>query len=145
MVRIIERILAVLGIVILLAATIYVAIKFQGINEDIPIHFNAAGEPDGYGSKYSLLFPIILGWVIYISNLILLRLPKIWNVPAGWSYAPIKMMVVVLNVFVALTFAWMIVASVRGQGLGLGFIIVTLGGIFGTIIIGCTVSFLKRG
>lgn len=144
MTRMIERILSVLGIVILLVATIILAIKFSGITGEIPTHFNAAGEADAYGSKYSLLFPIITGWIIYIADLILLRFPKAWNIPRGWSCGPIKMMVVVLNVFVAITFAWMTIASVQGKGLGPGFIIVTLGGVFGTIIVGCVFSFLKR-
>lgn len=144
MIKIIERILSVLGIIILLVATVFLVIKFNDITGEVPTHFNAAGEADAYGSKFSLLFPIMLGWIIYIVDLILLRVPKAWNVPRGWAYGPIKMMVVVLNVFVAITFAWMTIASVQGKGLGPGFVIVTLGGIFGTIIVGCVFSFLKR-
>lgn len=144
MTRMIERILAVLGIVILLVTTIFLAIKFSSITGEVPTHFNAAGEADEYGSKFSLLVPIILGWVIYITDLILLKFPKAWNVPRGWAYGPIKMMVVVLNVFIAISFSWMTIASVQGEGLGPGFIIITLGGVFGTIIAGCVFSFLKR-
>lgn len=143
MVRVIERVLSVLGIVILLGATIFFAIKFHSITGEVPTHFNVAGEADAYGSKYSLLFPIILGWIMYIAILVLLRFPKGWNVPVGWAIGPIKMMVVVLNVFIAITFAWMAVAAVNGLGLGPGFIIVSLGGTFGTIIVGCIFSFLK--
>lgn len=145
MIKIIERILSALGIVVLLGATIFLAIKFPGITGEVPTHYNAAGEADAYGSKFSLLFPIILGWIIYIADLILLRLPKTWNVPSGWAYGPIKMMVVVLNVFMAVIFAWITIASVKGQGLGAAFTIISLGGTFGTIIVGCIVSFMKRG
>lgn len=143
--KIIEKILLILGIFILLAATIFFVIKFIGITGEVPTHFNVAGEADAYGSKYSLLFPIIMGWIMYISILILLRFPKSWNMPAGWALGPIKMMVEVLNLFMAITFAWMTIASVSGKGLGPGFIIVSLGGTFATIIVGCIFSFLKRG
>lgn len=144
MVKSIERMLSVLGIVILLVATIFFAVKFYGITGEVPTHFNMAGEADAYGSKYSLLFPIIMGWILYIITLILLRFPNVWNVPGGWALGPIKMMVLVLNVFIAITFAWMAIASINGQGLGLSFMIVSLGGVFGTITAGCILSFIKR-
>ena len=45
----------------------------------IPVHFNAAGQPDGYGNKFTLLILPVLATIFYLGLTILNRYPHIFN------------------------------------------------------------------
>lgn len=49
--------------------------------ETIPVHFNAAGQPDDYGSRSSLWFLPLTGVFMYLMFTILEGFPQIYNYP----------------------------------------------------------------
>ncbi len=74
-----QRILGILSPVVLLGAIVFVLIRFPSLPEQIPIHFNAKGEIDGYGGRFSLLLMPIIGLVMDASLALVGRFPKSWN------------------------------------------------------------------
>ena len=74
-----QRILGILSPVVLLGAIVFVLIRFPHLPEQIPIHFNAKGEIDGYGGRFSLLLMPLIGLVMDASLVLVGRFPKSWN------------------------------------------------------------------
>ena len=50
-----DKILEVIGWILLIGIWILTFTNYFDLPETIPIHFNAAGEADGFGSKLSLI------------------------------------------------------------------------------------------
>ncbi len=67
---------AVAGLLVLI---LYPVFYFSNLPDEIPIHFNAAGEADGFGHKgFVWLLPII-GLVLYLSMSLITRHPHTFN------------------------------------------------------------------
>ena len=81
-----ERVLTVLAAAILIASFSVVGWYWPRLPASVPVHFNAAGQIDGYGSKLSLLaFPAIFT-VMFVVLSALERVPWIYNYP--WRITP---------------------------------------------------------
>lgn len=59
------RLTLLLGMGVLLGATLHVIFCWNTIPEEIPTHFNAAGEIDAIGQERFLLVPLVIGWALY--------------------------------------------------------------------------------
>lgn len=139
-----QKILMALGLMILLGAALFTAIYWNHIPDSVPTHFGGSGEPDSYGGKNMVLVPLIVGFIAYIASSVMTFFPSLWNVPRGWSLAPIKGMVIIVNLIIALTFAYMTVCTARGTGLSSWFSPVLMAGLFGTVGIGMFLSHKRR-
>ena len=58
---------------------IYLSATWTGLPDKVPTHFNFAGTPDHWGSKYSLLLLLGVTFVLYVGLSILSRFPHIYN------------------------------------------------------------------
>jgi uncharacterized membrane protein len=58
---------------------IYLSATWTGLPDKVPTHFNFAGTPDHWGSKYSLLLLLGVTFVLYAGLSILSRFPHIYN------------------------------------------------------------------
>lgn len=76
-----QKILEVIGIVILVAYLIIFLVTFSALPDRTPAHYDFAGEVTRYGSKYEMLLMPILGLIMYVAITILQRYPTVWNVP----------------------------------------------------------------
>ena len=74
-----QRILGILSPVVLLGAIVFILIRFPSLPEQIPTHYNMAGEIDGYGGRFSLLIMPLIGLVMDASLALVGRFPKAWN------------------------------------------------------------------
>jgi uncharacterized membrane protein len=54
---------------------------FKTLPETVPVHFNSAGQPDGYGSRSSLMLLPLIGAFMYLLMTILEAFPHIYNFP----------------------------------------------------------------
>ena len=79
--EIIYLIMTAIGGGILLGATIFVLVMWPHVPDQIPTHFNFAGEPDSYGGKGQMILLIVLAWVMFIMMTVLVRFPNTWNLP----------------------------------------------------------------
>ncbi len=74
-----QRVLGILAPAVLLGAIVFVLIRFSFLPARIPIHFNAKGEIDGWGSRGTLLVMPIIGLVVDGTLALAGRFPKSWN------------------------------------------------------------------
>ena len=65
---------------ILLAGVVYVAVRYASLPAEIPTHYNAFGEIDGWGSRGTLWLMPIIGVVCDAIMLAVSFFPQTWNV-----------------------------------------------------------------
>ncbi|QHS24001.1 DUF1648 domain-containing protein [Virgibacillus sp. MSP4-1] len=114
-------------LIIILGTYIYLAFVFPGLPEEVPIHFNFAGEADHWGNKaFILIFPLIFT-IILLPLHFLQRTPYMHNYPvkvtdenASRLYQLGRLLLAVMNVEMALLMAlitWAMVQSSKGYPL----------------------------
>ena len=127
-----HHIMTGLGLLMLLAATAFVLLRWQSLPEQIPTHFDAAGQADAYGSKGSLIMLLLTAWGLYALITVTSFFPSTWNVPGKNRPAGLRAAadtLAVMRVQFAFMFAWLLFCSAVGRDLGVWFLPVTLGGI----------------
>lgn len=141
-----EKQLKTLSLVILAVMVVYCITNFSSLPDEIPIHFNAKGEADGWGTKNILFFiPGVCAFLFMMMHFIGTLKPKTYNFPVKLTEENARKQVELaremmqgLNVVIfGLMFyiLWRMVDLATGGtgGLGTFFMIVFLAGIFGVI------------
>ncbi len=82
-----DRLLENLGWLIVLLMWIFLFLNYSKMPDTIPTHYDAAGNPDDFGSKLSFLFIPIMGSVLFVGLTILNGFPHIFNYPFKISEA----------------------------------------------------------
>lgn len=143
--KIIRFILQGLGLLILLAVTIFIVLRWQDLPAEIPSHFDAAGRPESYGPKSSLISLMAVSWVGYGLFTVLSYFPKAWNLPVKTprAYQIAGILMPVLGLMLALIFGWVSFCSALGRGLGAWFLPAVLGGIGVPVLILIVGSFRR--
>lgn len=134
------------SLVILGVMLIYVITNLASLPDEIPIHFNAKGDADGWGSKLTLFFiPGICAFLFLMMNFIGTMSPKTYNFPVKLTKENAQKQVELaremmhgLNVVIfSMMFyiVWRMVYLAKGGtgGLGVFFMVVFLAAIFGVI------------
>lgn len=108
-----QRALEILTVIALAAQFLAPIVRWSGLPDPMPIHYNAAGEADGWGSRWTVfLIPVIsligcaiIGLVIYRTK------PEDWGLPYSVPpqrkvqvYSPIKTSLIGLNLEMSLMF-----------------------------------------
>lgn len=76
-----ERVLETIGGVLMAVLIALVALRWPDLPEEIPAHFNIAGEIDRWGGKGELLVLPAVGLLLYALLTVLSFFPQIWNTP----------------------------------------------------------------
>jgi hypothetical protein len=76
-----DKAIEIVGWIALLAMWIVLISNYTKMSATIPVHYNAIGQADRYGSKENILILPILGTVIFIGLTMLNRFPDIFNYP----------------------------------------------------------------
>jgi uncharacterized membrane protein len=74
-----NNIIEVLCILLLVGISVYLIINWSSIPNQIPGHYDGAGNVDRWGGKGELLILPITSWILYIFITILEAFPQIWN------------------------------------------------------------------
>ena len=74
-----QRVLGILSPALLLGTVVYILIRWPHLPEQIPLHYNIAGEIDGYGGRGMLLLMPVIGLVSDAVIALAGRFPKSWN------------------------------------------------------------------
>lgn len=137
-----DKIMTILAILILLASTIFVLAKWDSLPEQIPIHYNFKGQPDAYGGTGSLVFSMVIDWTMLLTLTILSKFPHLWN--TGVERTPVNAAVInrivrdmlsVMELSLAALFGYTMIVPVIGIDMGVWFMPLFLGVIFGTIMV----------
>lgn len=140
---IMDKIMTVVGFIALTAVTAYIIIEWSAIPDEIPSHYNLAGEVDNTGGKGLLIFLLCLAWGIWLPLQIISMVPQIWSTGVEVNrrnqekiYRILQTMLEALKLEISLSFSYMIFCTAAGRPFGAAFMPIYLGCIFGTIIVG---------
>ena len=76
-----QKIANIIGYGIFIGSAIYSILSLPILPSEVPIHFNLAGEVDGWGSKYFLLILPIIGFFSILALEAVEKRPHIHNYP----------------------------------------------------------------
>ena len=129
--RIIRFVLQGLGLLFLLAVTVFILSRWQSLPAENPAQIDDAGRPEGYGPKSSLVSLLAVSWVGYGLFTVLSYFPKAWNLPVKTPRADqiAGILMPVLGLVLALIFGWVSLSSALGRDLGVWFLPAVLAGI----------------
>ena len=76
-----EKLANLIGIASIIGMVLYILLSWSALPDNVPIHFNAAGEVDGWGSKWSILILPIITIALHMFMEVIERRPHIHNYP----------------------------------------------------------------
>ena len=149
--EIIYLIMNIIGALALLGSTLFVIIMWSQIPDQIPTHYNFAGEADGYGGKGSLIFMMVLAWFMFILITILMRFPNTWNMPVKVTaenksrlYSITKAMLEVIKMLASLLFAVMLINAAIATPMPRFILIALIAAMLLSIIMGIFMMYKNR-
>ncbi|PHN05537.1 DUF1648 domain-containing protein [Flavilitoribacter nigricans] len=125
-----QQLMNSLALVGLIGFVIFFLLKWPGLPDPVPRHFNGAGEPDAYGSKYIMMILPLLAIGMYLFFNFISKRPHTFNYPvpiteenAERQYTLALNMMSALCAGIILAFfyiSWRTVAVVNQEASGLG-------------------------
>lgn len=143
-----EFIFDIIGITSFCLSILFLILQWSDIPDQVPGHFNGAGEVDRWGSKYELFILLTIGVFLFILFSLLEKAPHMHNYPKRLNEQNVEQFYLqsrkILNVTkncCLLLFAFLIVQIVRVangdiDSLGVWFLPVSLVVILGSVGIG---------
>ena len=132
------RILDLIGWIMLIGTLAYLILGWSSFPDQIPMHYNGAGEIDRWGGKGEIIIIEVVMWILYLGIGLVEKYPQIWNTGVEVTpqnkervYRILKYMLKTLKTLTALIFAYLIVNSLQGTPLPGWFTPVTLILVFG--------------
>lgn len=120
---------------------LYLLLSWDQIPDTIITHWGFSGQPDGWGSRQTLLILPFISLFLYLPMTVLERFPSVWNVPVKitdenqkWVYQNIKTMLILMKFFMTAMLAYLTVCSARQKDLGALATAVFLAFMFGAMI-----------
>ena len=136
-----DNAIEILCVMMLIGICVYLFVKWDGLPDQIPAHYNLKGEVNRWGSKGELLFLPIIGWVLYIGMTVVEAFPQIWNVGVTITdenrervYRLLKTMLGVTKLLMVVLFTLIEINSIGGGNLPWYATLLFLGAIFGELI-----------
>jgi uncharacterized membrane protein len=134
-----DKLLEIIGWITLALQWIMTILNYSNLPDTIPIHFNASGQADDFGSKWYIFTLPIIGTVIFLGITILNKFPHIFNYPstitkdnAEKQYKnALRMMIylkfVIVFTFIIIQYKTIQTAFGNSQGLGVWFLPLSMG------------------
>ena len=146
-----DRVLRIVGLVALAAVTVYVVLRWRQIPDIVPGHFTFWGAADSWTRKSIILFPLGMGWFVYILMTVLGSLPRAWNTGVRVTtgnrhtvFRVLKSMILILNAIVAVFLSYMAFTMARGQDMWPAALILFIIGILLTTVVSIALLFWYR-
>ena len=144
-------IMNIIGVLALLGSTLFVIIMWSQIPDQIPTHYNFAGEADDYGGKGSLIFMMVLAWFIFVLITVLMRFPNTWNMPVKVTadnkarlYSITRAMLEVVKMLTSLLFAVMLINAAIATPMPRFILIALIAAMLLSIIMGIFMMYKNR-
>lgn len=82
--RVIDYVFIALAVLLFLFMVIYGCVKLPSLPDELPSHFNFAGEVDGWSGKTGAISaPMVIGFLVLVIMGPILFFPKVWNNTQG--------------------------------------------------------------
>ena len=139
---IIDKTFEILGWISMLAIWVLTISNYRNLPDTIPIHYNVAGQADGFGGKGNILALPLVATILFVGLTILNKFPHVFNYPttitkdnALQQYTNATRMVRYLKFIFVVIFGLISLQTIRNvneqtSGLGVWFVPLTLGLIF---------------
>ena len=134
---ILETIVSLLSLV---GVVVYLILAWKTIPDQIPGHYNAAGEIDRWGSKSELIVLPIISWLMFGLITLIECFPQAWNtgvritaVNRSAVYRLLKNLIAVVKMFMLAMFGSLTVISSLRLNLPVWYILAFLVILFGTM------------
>lgn len=132
----------VICIAVLAFTTIYVIFMYIQLPDKIPVHYNASGIIDRYGSKIELFILLLVAWGMYLGLSVVAKFPQTWNTGVTVTtknkdkvYRITKNMLKTIKMEIVITFCYITYNTTKLENLPSKFMIIFLGIMFSTIIL----------
>ena len=132
--------------ILLIGTLIYLIVRWNAISDQIPTHYNAAGEIDGWGGKGMVWLLVVISWGLYLGITFVGRFPELWNTGVKITkenkekvYRYLKYLIVTSKLVMTVVFTSLIVFTILGKSLPSWFT-----GIYLTVLIGNALFWLVR-
>jgi uncharacterized membrane protein len=147
------ELLALMLLVLLIAIPVF---SLNDLPDRIPVHFNSAGQPDGFGNRTSLWILPVTGAFMYLLLTVIGAFPQIYNFPvkitpenALTQYRLATRLIRILKTVILVLFSFISYQTIRtatgnASGLGKAFLPVFLLITFGVIIFYIVLSLNNR-
>lgn len=133
--------LEIIGLLLLVGMIVFIYIRWDQIPQQVPMHYNALGEIDSWGSKYQTLILPTISIFLYIFITVVSFFPQIWNVPVQITdknkeavYLSTKNLIIFLKVEMLTIFFYLNYHTVTAQPLSITFLPILMIIIFGTLV-----------
>lgn len=132
--------------ILLIGTLIYLIVRWNAIPDQIPTHYNAAGEIDSWGGKGMVWLLVVISWGLYLGITFVGRFPELWNTGVKITktnkekvYRLLKYLIGTSKLILITVFTLLIVFSTLAKPLPLWF-----AGIYLTILIADMAFWLVR-
>ena len=137
-----DKILEIVGWFLVIAIWGLTIANYSNLPETIPIHYNGAGQADGFGGKANILTLLLIATVLFVGLTLLNKFPHIFNYPANITqdnalrqYTNATRLIrylklIIVFIFGLIAFKTIQNANGNADGLGVWFLPLTLGLIF---------------
>lgn len=136
-----QIVLETIGLLLIVGMIVFVYTQWNQIPQQVPMHYNAMGEIDSWGSKYEILFLSAISILLYAFITAVSFFPQIWNVPVRITdenkeavYLSSKDLLIIMKVEMLMSFFYINYHTVTAQPLPTAFLPVLIIIVFGTII-----------
>ena len=136
-----DKLMNRMSLLVLLGTALFLALYWWHIPQEVPMHFNAAGEIDRWGSKAELLILPVIAWLLYLLMTVVEQFPGAWNTGVKVTeenrervYALLGHMLSTLKFLIMVMFAWITLWCALAKPLPVWFLPVVLGAVFGDMI-----------
>jgi uncharacterized membrane protein len=136
-----HKVVEMITLVILMTMIISPMVLWRTLPSKLPMHYNALGEIDRWGSKLELVIMPVIGLLMYGFMTLVSAFPSAWNMPVTITrenrsrvYQCTKSMLVLMKLEVIVLFAYLEYVIMNQQELAGSFLGVVLITVFGTIL-----------
>lgn len=136
-----DKLMNRMSLLVLLGTALFLALYWWHIPQEVPMHFNAAGQIDRWGSKTELLILPVIAWLLYLLMTVVEQFPGAWNTGVKVTeenrervYALLGHMLSTLKFLIMVMFAWITLWCALAKPLPVWFLPVVLGAVFGDMI-----------
>ena len=136
-----DKLMNRLSLLVLVGTVVFLAGYWKQIPAEVPMHYNAAGEIDRWGTKAELLILPVIAWLLYGLLTVVEQFPSAWNTGVKVTaenreqvYALLGHMLSTLKLLVMVMFAWITLWCALARPLPVWFLPVILAALFGNMI-----------
>jgi len=137
-----DKAFEIIGWVLVISVWGFTVKNYANLPETIPLHYNLAGQADGFGGKATILTLPVIATVLFVGLTFLNKFPHIFNYPTNITqhnalrqYTNATRMIRYLKLVIVVIFGLIAFKTIQNgngeaNGLGIWFLPLTLGLIF---------------